>query len=422
MIIPRILTILAPAMAMAALATARAAIDDYALRDGDTVAFLGDSITAARDYSKLVETYTVLRFPERKIRFLNAGMGGETAKGSLNRLDEAVFAKGATVVTVAYGVNDIGWGTKADAAHQAEYLESLGTLIDRCRARGVRVFICSAAITAEAPDSAERGFLQTMCDQGLALAKARGAGAIDVQREMREVQRRVLAANAKQPDASKHISLHAPDGVHLNDLGQVAMGCAILRGLGAPADVSWATLDAKSGAVTQRDGCTVSEVQSDGDSLRFTRLDARLPLNMAPLWMLHGFYIPISEDFNRYGLTVTGLDPGRYEIKAGGRPLGVWSAEELSKGVNIAAATADPWQPGGPWQAQGFAVKSFTDLRDTLDFTRRDVSAHLGAHPRHKELTAQAAAIEEQLLALRRELARPVPVSFELRRLPAVVH
>lgn len=48
------------ALAAAALP---AAADEFALRDGDTVAFLGDSITAARNYSKVIETYTLLRLP-----------------------------------------------------------------------------------------------------------------------------------------------------------------------------------------------------------------------------------------------------------------------------------------------------------------------------------------------------------------------
>ena len=88
---------------------------DFAIRDGDTVVFLGDSITAARQYGKLIEQFTLLRFPERKVRFINAGKGGDTMKGSLARLEEAVFDQGATLVTVAFGVNDIGWGAKADA-------------------------------------------------------------------------------------------------------------------------------------------------------------------------------------------------------------------------------------------------------------------------------------------------------------------
>ena len=38
----------------------RAALPDYLLRDGDTVAFLGDSITAARGYTRIVEHYTLM--------------------------------------------------------------------------------------------------------------------------------------------------------------------------------------------------------------------------------------------------------------------------------------------------------------------------------------------------------------------------
>ena len=63
---------------------------DYSLRDGDTVVFLGDSITAARTYGKIIENFTLLRFPGRKVRFINAGWGGDTAAGGLGRLDRDV--------------------------------------------------------------------------------------------------------------------------------------------------------------------------------------------------------------------------------------------------------------------------------------------------------------------------------------------
>lgn len=60
---------------MTAVVGSRQARADYALRDGDTVVFLGDSITAVRTYGKIVERYTLLRFPGRKVRFRNAGWG-----------------------------------------------------------------------------------------------------------------------------------------------------------------------------------------------------------------------------------------------------------------------------------------------------------------------------------------------------------
>jgi lysophospholipase L1-like esterase len=120
---------------------------DFAIRDGDTVVFLGDSITAARTYGKIIENYTLLRFPARKVRFVNAGWGGDTAAGGLKRLDRDVFAHGATLVTVAYGINDIGWGGKADEEHRNLYLAGIRGIVDACAKRNVRVFpvACSSS-------------------------------------------------------------------------------------------------------------------------------------------------------------------------------------------------------------------------------------------------------------------------------------
>ena len=135
--------------------------------------------------------------------------------GGSARLQRDVLDRGATVVLVAYGINDIGWGVTADEQHKQKYLGALREILGTCRDRKVRVFICSAAITAELPDRAANGFLQAMCDDGLAQARAMGGAAIDVQRSMRNIQRRVLKANAEVGDPSKQARLHLADGVHL---------------------------------------------------------------------------------------------------------------------------------------------------------------------------------------------------------------
>jgi lysophospholipase L1-like esterase len=389
---------------------------DYAIHDGDTVVFLGDSITAARTYGKYIEDFTLLRYPDRTVKFINAGKGGETAHGALARLDDAVFGRGATVLTVAYGINDIGWGMKADAAHRQAYLDAIGQIVDRCREHHVRVLICSAAITAEDPDRAERSFLQAMCDEGLALARSKGAGTIDVQRTMRQVQRRVLAANAGETDPKKQTRLHVDDGIHLNDLGQLAMAYAILKGLDAPSLVSSATVDAASSSVVASEGCKVADVTSKGDELSFTRTDRHLPLNLAPFWALQQRYIPMGDELSRYMLTVKNLRDGRYDITAGGRALGTWSAADLARGVNLASATADAWQPGGPWDAQAHALKVFTDMRDELVFARRAMSEQLTSHPKLAELQRKADGIEQEIIDLQRAITQPIPVTFVLRR------
>jgi lysophospholipase L1-like esterase len=393
---------------------------DFALRDGDTVVFLGDSITAARVYTKIIEHYTLMRFPERKVRFVNAGWGGDTAFGSLQRLDRDVFSKGATVVTVAFGVNDIGWGMKADAEHKQRYLEGIRAIIGRCKARNVRPFICSAAITAEAPETAEKGFLQNMTDEGLALAKSLGAGTIDLQRGMRDVQRRILAANAKEPDTKKHTRLHAEDGVHLNELGQLAMAYAMLKGLRAPEDVSSALLDAGAESVLRAQGCTISGVKKIGSGLEFVRLDEGLPLNLGILSGLNYRWVPLPEGINRYMLAVTNLPASEYEIRAEGRLLGKTSAAQLARGLNISSMTADPWEPGGPWDAQSDIVKELVDARDKLAMSALERSRFLTNAPAASALEQQTRELDDHLVALQRATAKPSPFRFEIRRVNAL--
>ncbi len=403
------------AFSLIVTAACRCGAGEFALRDGDVVAFLGDSITAARVYGKIVENYTLLRFPRRKVQFFNAGRGGDTAAGGLARLENDVFARGATVLTVAYGVNDIGWGLKADEEHKQAYLNGIRGIVERCKANNVRVFICSAAVTGADPAKSEGDFLQTMCDEGMALSKELGGGAIDVQRTMRDIQRRIWKANAGIADAAKKETLHAADGVHLSELGQLAMGYAILKGLGAPAEVSSVTIDAPAAKVTAQQSCQIAGVKNTGGTIEFDRLDEGLPLNQGPLWGLQFRFIPIPDELNRYMLTVQNLDSGRYELLADGRPLGTFAHDQLSRGVNISSATVDGWVPGGPWDAQATVLKRLTDARDELAVAQLFERAFDSQNPTGETQAGEAKAINEQLEDLQRATARPRTYHFMIR-------
>jgi lysophospholipase L1-like esterase len=398
---------------LAAWTAARGA-EDFAIRDGDTVAFLGDSITAARTYGKIVENYTLLRYPQRKVRFLNIGIGGDTMAGGLKRLERDVFRNHVTLLTVAYGINDIGWGVHADEAHKRAYLDAVRGIVEACKRHGVRVYICSAAVTASDPNKSEGDFLQRMCDEGMALSRSLGGQSIDVQRTMRSIQKRVWAANEKVQDKAKRETLHAPDGIHLNELGQLAMAFAILKGLGAPADVSATTVDAKAGKLIQASGCTVSEVVRTEQGVEFTRLDEGLPLNYGLFFALQFRYVPIPDELNRYLLTVTNLPEERYEVIVDGRGAGMFTAKQLAAGVNIASTTADPWQPGGPWNAQANVLRALTESRDQLDQAKRERSAFL-PNTSPTEFKSQAERTNVEIEELQRSVAKPRPYRFVIR-------
>lgn len=393
---------------------------DFALRDGDTVVFLGDSITAARTYGKFIENYTLLRYPQRKVRFINAGFGGDTAEGGLKRLERDVFARKATVLTVAFGTNDIGWGVYADEEHKRKYLDAVRGIVSACHERGVRVYLCSAAVTGADPAKSEESFLQKMCDEGMALSKSLGGEAIDVQRSMREIQKRVWAWNEKlkesnklkDKDDAKLDSLHVADGVHLNDLGQLAMAFAILKGLGAPAEVSSAKLDFADGKLLAAEGCEVTQIHREEGRLEFTRLDAGLPFNHGIFFALHYRFVPVPNELNRYLLSVKNLPAGKYDVAADDRAVGSFTAAQLSEGVNIASTTANAWQPGGPWNAQADALVHLTNARSELEVANLLGRLHLSESPLVKELATATQPTNERLEELQRLVAKPRPYRF----------
>jgi lysophospholipase L1-like esterase len=396
------------------LGTARA---DYFLKDGDKVAFLGDSITAARGYPKIVEHYTLMRFPGRRVEFVNAGQGGDTSSGCLERLERDVFSNHLTVVIIAFGINDIGWGTKADDEHKKLYLDGIRAIISKCVARKIRPVVCSAPITAEAADTAEKGYLQAMCDEGLALARSLDVTTIDLQRGMREIQRRVDGSNA-QKDPAKQDHLHVADGVHLSELGQLALAYVMLKGLGAPEEVSSADIDTKVGTVVKSGGCKISDIKTLPDGIAFTRLDEGLPLNLGPLSGLQYGWIPVPDGINGYRLAIHHLAEGDYAIRCGGRDLGKTTAAALDKGLNISGMTADGWQPGGPWDAQSNVVKSLVDARDQLWMAGKQQKEFLPEDPGQASLLESISKMDQQLVALQRNAARPYPYRFEVRRVP----
>lgn len=390
---------------------AKAQPADFTIRDGDVVVFLGDSITAERTYGKIIENYTLLRYPNRKVKFINAGVGGDTAAGGLARLQRDIFDHGATLVTVAYGINDIGWGGKADAEHRQKYVDSIRQIVQQCKDHHVRVFICSAAATASDPSKSEHDFLQQMCDDGMSISKSMGESAIDVLGGMRQIQKRIWEANSKEPDAKKHETLHVADGVHLNELGQTAMAFVILMGLGAPAEVSSATINAGDG-LASASGCKISNLKINEHEVEFDRLDEGLPLNFGMLQGLKYRFIPIPDELNRYMLKVDGLGSGNYEVRVDGRVVGTYSGEQLAAGVNLSSASPDPWIPGGTWDGQAWLLNMLTHARAELTTSQRFATDYLKEQPNRKEIDEQTARAIEQLESLQRRMAKPVPYHF----------
>jgi hypothetical protein len=196
------------------------------------------------------------------------------------------------------------------------------------------------------------------------------------------------------------------------------MALAILTGLGAPADVSAVRLDATGPMLVAAAECTVTDWTSTEGQLAFTRRDEGLPFNHGLFYALNYRFVPVPEELNRYMLAIDHLPEGRYELSAEGRPLGTFTAKELARGVNLASATADGWQPGGPWAAQASVVQALTDARHSLAVANVLATAYLRQGTVPKQLAAKSAPTDDELVALQRLAARPHTCRLAVCKVP----
>ena len=116
------------------------------------IVFFGDSITegcfelfdnhcggidVVRDvpsgYASLVTERLKRRFGDSEITAFNAGVGGETAADGLNRIESDVVAKNPDIVTVCFGLNDIGQTPYDD------YGNTLAEIFKRLNGAGAKV-------------------------------------------------------------------------------------------------------------------------------------------------------------------------------------------------------------------------------------------------------------------------------------------
>jgi hypothetical protein len=153
------------------------------------------------------------------------------------------------------------------------------------------------------------------------------------------------------------------DGVHTNGPGGLLMAHTILVGLKAPALVSDVVIDAADKKAKPTD-CTIEELNVRSDSISFQRKDKALPLPIQQDWRPILPYVNDLKDLNYCGLKVTGLNGGKYALSIDGKKAGDYTAEELSKGVNLGNLGA------GPLFEQGQAVFKMINEKNNLVHSR----------------------------------------------------
>jgi lysophospholipase L1-like esterase len=203
--------------------------DSFLIGEGQTLVCLGDSITQNdQGYCAMLAVLIAAAYPERRIRVINAGIGGNKAPDMLARLQRDVLSHRPDWVTVNVGINDVwhGLGDPGRGVGLTQYRADLEKIVDRLLAAGARVVLVPPTVIGE--DSRSEGNRQLTAYRAamrdLAAARNLLVAPSDIYMD------NALAAGAAQGgEPGKTLTT---DGVHLRGPGDAVVAGAILRTLG----------------------------------------------------------------------------------------------------------------------------------------------------------------------------------------------
>ncbi|MDE1180164.1 SGNH/GDSL hydrolase family protein [Paraburkholderia sp.] len=405
--------------ASASLVATQAHANAFFLHAGDTVVFLGDSITEGGAYTVPVEDYVVTRYPHMPVRFINSGVGKDKISGGLagdmrERLDRDVAAFHPTVVTMMFGMNDGGFRSFDPHALDTfttgytAALTTLKTVAPHARLTLIRPSPYDDFTRAQWTGGDYNDVLIRYGDQVTHLASQSDATVADLNAPVVSDLRRLAAV---QPDVASKLF---PDRTHPVPAGGLLLAKALLEAWGATALVSSVDIDARGGVAMSTANAQLRAI-ARGPALSWDQLDAALPMPLPDDAMSK--VVASTTDFtaslNQQILKVTGLPERRIQLSIDGKAVAVLDAADLADGVNLAALAT-------PMTAQAADVHTLTLAHNSLRMTRwrrvQLVKTAAGVAGYKQALSAIDLA-EASIVSLQREIAQPQWHHFELKPL-----
>lgn len=211
--------ILSAALALLALTS----YADLQVKDGDSVAFLGDSITQQGNISPGGYLHLVangLKAEGVSIVIIPAGISGHKSDQMLARVEKDVLAKKPQWMLLSCGVNDVWHGERGIPLET--YKTNISEIVRKAQEAGIHVMLLTSTMIREDQQGAENQKLIAYNDYLRALAKEKGCLLADLNQAMQEAVEKAKTTGEKI----------TTDGVHMAFAGNKMMAAGVLRAFG----------------------------------------------------------------------------------------------------------------------------------------------------------------------------------------------
>ena len=235
---------------------------EIAVKNGDKIGFLGDSITAGgwsnpAGYVRLV--IAGLAANGINAEAIPAGISGNKSHQMLARVDQQILSKKPQWMTLSCGVNDVWHGKngvplddaqaasgafekRANEPEKGTYKANITAIIDKAKAAGAQPIILTPTVIKEDLNSPENQKLAPYNAFLRDLAKEKNIRIADLNATFQE---KIKAA------ATPGKNVLTGDGVHFNQEGNIVAARVVLTAMGASAEeigkaeTAWEPLKAK---------------------------------------------------------------------------------------------------------------------------------------------------------------------------------
>jgi lysophospholipase L1-like esterase len=363
------------------------AVEDFSpgqFRNGDTVAFIGDSITHNGVYNQQILLYYATRFPERRFAYWGLGIAGDTAAGACTRYPWDIAPHKPTVAAIMLGMNDIGrfdpearYGKSEASAGEGRrkelldlHFQNMRKLCESLAKDGCRMILLtsmydqtSGELFKNFKDSyGANDALASCADYYRKLAVEFNGSVVDINTPMTKL-------NNEWQRKDRSFAIVGPDRVHLNQVGGLVAAYLFLKAQNVPSLVSSMNIDAAKGSVVSQENCQISNVVKGADGISFECKESALPFPVRAAAQQALFVVPFTNDLNREMLTVSSLPPGGYTLLIDGKPVEEFFDTELFAGVNLAENDKTPQY------AQALKVANLNDQRNAAEDKLRQIAA-----------------------------------------------
>jgi lysophospholipase L1-like esterase len=255
----RLLATFALALGLFALNTASAEDRELAVKAGEKIAFMGDSITAggAGKSGFITLVMDALNKEGLNLTSIPAGKSGNRSKDMLARLDESVISKKPDWMVLSCGVNDV-WhftlrlGNRTfEGVPLEDYKENIEAILKKAEEADIKVMILTSTMIGEDTEKETNQKLVPYNDFLREIAKEKNLPLADLNKDMQAALKEIPDQEGKakmfgEPAYPRNIKNKlTADGCHMNNLGNIMMAKGILRAFGlgeekiAAAEKSW---------------------------------------------------------------------------------------------------------------------------------------------------------------------------------------